>query len=140
MFEKTKINEKEAGVGPFLKKECGSGDGGQLTRNQLRRVRFEYRRGQFFVIVLLTKKLCEKKQLIDGSYLISIKYTYCSVKISAYLSLVFGQHTEDLYNYFSQSGLSILIPNILLSVLKYHLSTSAFLTFVNLQLIFLFYC
>ena len=103
-LKKTKINEKEAGVGPFLKKECGSGDGGQLTRNQLRRVRFEYRRGQFFVIVLLTKKLCEKKQLIDGSYLISIKYTYCSVKISAYLSLVFGQHTEDLYNYFSQSG------------------------------------
>ena len=26
------------------------------------------------------------------------------MKISAYLSLVFGQHTEDLYNYFSQSG------------------------------------
>ena len=32
-LKKTKINEKEAGVGPFLKKECGSGDGGQLTRN-----------------------------------------------------------------------------------------------------------
>ena len=23
MFEKTKINEKEAGIGPFLKKQCG---------------------------------------------------------------------------------------------------------------------